>query len=162
MGVASCRSIFILSDVVYNRAFVSFWFSVRYLNAIRGKRVRAVGCRPGPRPGPGTLLMPFSLSHFSFPRSNIPLPLFHLSPPPLALGGIPVSGCRRSSSPELSSPSLPLSSPLPPSSLPRVALLAGRHPRVALPADRRPPAWPLSSAPSVTMPPGSAPCPAPR
>jgi hypothetical protein len=48
-----------------------------------------------------------------FSRNNFPLPLFHLPPPPLALGGIPVSGCRRSSSLEVSSP-YPLLSLLPP------------------------------------------------
>jgi hypothetical protein len=62
-----------------------------------------------------------SLSHFLFPRSNFPLPLLHLSSISLALGGIPMNGCCRSSSPEVSSLSLPLSSPLPPSSLHRVA-----------------------------------------
>jgi hypothetical protein len=112
MGVASCQSIFILFDVVYNRAFVSFRFSVRDLNVISGKRVRAVGCRPslGPRPTcgaahPGSVLArpwrptphacpPFSLISL-FPCNNFHLPLFHLSPPPLALVGIPLSGCRR-------------------------------------------------------------------
>jgi hypothetical protein len=48
MGVASYRSIFLLSNVVSNRAFVSFRFSVRDLDSIRGKRVRAVGFRPDP------------------------------------------------------------------------------------------------------------------
>jgi hypothetical protein len=120
MGVASCRSIFLLSDVVSNRAFVSFCFSVRDLDSIRSKRVRVVGFWPGPwrgpwRPPPLRGAPNPSLSHFLFPRNNFPLPLFHLTLISLALGGIPVSGCRRSSSPEVSPP-LPLSSPsfLPP------------------------------------------------
>jgi hypothetical protein len=127
MVVASCRSIFLLSDVVSNRAFVSFRFSVRDLNAIRGKRVRAVGCQPGPQPGPvrgvapprptqprraaGALPPPMhvppSLS-FLFSRATTSLSLSSTSP---CLGGIPVSSCCRSSSPKVSSPSLRLSSP---------------------------------------------------
>jgi hypothetical protein len=109
--------------------------------------------RGPPRPSPGAPLAPSPhtppLSHFSFP-SNFPLPLFHLSPPPLALGGIPVSGCHRSWSPELSSPSLPLSSPLPPPYLPCAA--PGRPfpgARLALPADRRLPTRPLTGAPGA-------------
>jgi hypothetical protein len=73
---------------------------------------------PGPWPNPASgALSPCarptpSLSHFLSPRSNFPLPLFHLSSISLALCGILVSGCRRSSRLEVSSPSLPLSSPL--------------------------------------------------
>jgi hypothetical protein len=124
MVVASCRSIFLLYDVVSNRAFVLFRFLIRDLNSVRGKRERAVGCRPDPRPrrAPGAVLPPcaphpsLSLS-FSFPMQQLPSPSL---PPPLALGGIPVSGCHRSSSHEVSSPSLPLSSPssLPPPTRP--------------------------------------------
>jgi hypothetical protein len=108
-----------------------------------------------------------SLSHFLFPRSNFPLPLLHLSSISLALGGIPMNGCCRSSSPEVSSLSLPLSSPLPPSSLHRVAsgwsapvppLHALRPPppqRGLLPAPGRPPACPGASTPAR---PRAAPC----
>jgi hypothetical protein len=81
-----------------------------------------VGCRHGPRPSPAhgvarhdptrprrappPMRAPTPLPLiFPFPRSNFPLPLFHLPPPHLALGGIPVSGCRRSLSPKVSFPS---------------------------------------------------------
>jgi hypothetical protein len=83
-----------------------------------------VGSRPDPwrdppRPSPGARALaplprrapnPLPLI-LSFPRSN--LPLFHLSPPLLALGWILVSGCHLSSSPEVSflSPLFSLSSP---------------------------------------------------
>jgi hypothetical protein len=85
-----------------------------------------------------------SLSHFLFTCSNFPLPLLHLSSISLALGGIPMNGCCRSSSPEVSSLSLPLSSPLlsllPPST---VWPLVG-PPRCppARPPGPPPPAWP--------------------
>ena len=130
MGVASCRSIFLLSDAVSNRVFVPFQSSIHNLDSIRGKRVRAEGFSPGSRPRlsrgstqpsltPGVNLAPSPhappLSHFLFPRSKFTLPLFHLSSISLALGGIPVSGCHRSSSLEVSSPSLFLSSPSSPS-----------------------------------------------
>jgi hypothetical protein len=121
MVVTSCRSIFLLSDVMSNRAFVSFQFLIHDLNSVSGKRERAMGCWLGPRPTrPGTPLAPLSppmrastpLS-FSFPaRSNFPLPLFHLSS---------TSPCPRWDSGERLPPiveprgELPLSSPHPPS-----------------------------------------------
>jgi hypothetical protein len=85
MVVASCRSIFILSDVVYNHTFVSFRFSVRDLNAIRGKRMRAVGCRPDPArpvawptsapprraPSPHPMCVPSPLSLSLFPSRAV-------------------------------------------------------------------------------------------
>jgi hypothetical protein len=85
---------------------------------------------------------------FPFPCSNFPLPFFHLSPPSLALGGIPVSGCHRSSSPEVSFPS-PFFSPSSPSltlravpptrpALPGAALARRPAPRVACPRRGRP------------------------
>jgi hypothetical protein len=119
--------------------------------------------RGPPRPSPGAPLAPSPhtppLSHFSFP-SNFPLPLFHLSPPPLALGGIPVSGCHRSWSPELSSPSLPLSSPssLPPLRGPWPPLPRRAHGPARQPP---PPTRPLSGVAPVRRPPGAAPSVAP-
>jgi hypothetical protein len=69
---------------------------------------RAPGAPPPMRaPTPLPLIFPL-------PRSNLPLPLFHLPPPSLALGGMLVRGCRRSSSPEVSFLS-PLFSPSSPS-----------------------------------------------
>jgi hypothetical protein len=47
MVVASCWSIFILSDVVSDRALMSFRFSTHDLISIRVRRERAVGCRRG-------------------------------------------------------------------------------------------------------------------
>jgi hypothetical protein len=51
MGVASCRSIYILSDVVFNRASVSFRFSFRDLIPISGRACSGFPARPGPAPG---------------------------------------------------------------------------------------------------------------
>jgi hypothetical protein len=102
-----------------------------------------------------------SLSHFLFTCSNFPLPLLHLSSISLALGGIPMNGCCRSSSPEVSSLSLPLSSPLlsllPPSTVwplvgpPRCPPARPPAPppqRGLLPAPSRPPACPGASTPA--------------
>jgi hypothetical protein len=50
MVVASCRSIFLLCDAVFNRASVSFRFFIRVFISIRGRV--AVGFRPGPRSVP--------------------------------------------------------------------------------------------------------------
>jgi hypothetical protein len=55
--------------------------------------------------GPPPPCAPLSLSLIFFSPAATSLSLSPTSlPPPLALGGIPVSGCRRSSSPEVSSP----------------------------------------------------------
>jgi hypothetical protein len=70
MGVASCRSIFLLSDVVSNYAVVLFRFSVRDLDSIRGKWVRAVGLQPSPRSGPAPGAPPDALP----PHARIPTP----------------------------------------------------------------------------------------
>jgi hypothetical protein len=81
-----------------------------------------VGSRLGPRPSARPMARPTPAQArpqpppliLSFPCSYLPLPLFHLSPPLLALGWIPMSGCRRSSSLMVSFPS-PLFSPSSPS-----------------------------------------------
>jgi hypothetical protein len=98
---------------------------------------------------------PLSLIFFSHAATSLSLSSISI-PCHLALGWIPGSGCRRSSSPEVSSPSLPLPSPLPPSSLPSAPparCLPGRAPLLdapghALPADPRlrAPAWPPVAA----------------
>jgi hypothetical protein len=137
-----------LYDVVSNRAFVLFRFLIRDLNSVRGKRERVVGRRPDPRPrrAPGAILPPPPLSlSFSFPTQQLPSPSL---PPPLALGGIPVSGCHRSSSHEVSSPSLPLSSPssFPPPTRPCPA------PPAARPCPVPPGHEPLSEAPRSRAP----------
>jgi hypothetical protein len=43
MGVASCRSIFLLSDVVFNRVFASSRFGFRFAIGLRLVLVRVVG-----------------------------------------------------------------------------------------------------------------------
>jgi hypothetical protein len=52
MGVASCRSIFLLFDVVFNRASVSPRFGFRFAIGFRSVVVCVVGFRLGPRPSP--------------------------------------------------------------------------------------------------------------
>jgi hypothetical protein len=52
MGVASCRSIFLLSDVVFNRVFNSSRFGFRFAIGFRSVVVRAMGFRPATRPNP--------------------------------------------------------------------------------------------------------------
>jgi hypothetical protein len=105
MVVASCRSIFLLSNVVFNRASVSFRFSTRVFLSISGRVCSGFLGQP--------LARPLSLSHFRFPLSNFPLPLFHLLCPRCDL----VDGYRRSSDSKESFPS--------PSSLPPLLSLFG-------------------------------------
>jgi hypothetical protein len=99
MSVASCRIIFLLSDVVFNRVFAWSRFGFRFVIGFRLVVVRVVGfcpvvrpnpvhpspARPGPGPrAPGALPLPMrppsllSLSpHSIFPAQQLP-PL-HLS-----------------------------------------------------------------------------------
>jgi hypothetical protein len=137
MGDASCRSIFLLSDVVSDHASVSFWFSIRGLFSISGRACSGSLAWPVARPGlalaPHPPCVPLSsLSHFLFPCSNFSLPLFHILCPRCD----PVDGYHRSSSPKVSSPSPPISSPLPPF-LP---------PLRAAPCDLWPAAWPRAAS----------------
>jgi hypothetical protein len=143
MVVASCRSIFLLSDVVFNRASVSFCFSIRVFLSISGRACSGFSARPGPwRPLP----LPIS---FSFPAQQLPLPLFHLLCPRCD----PVDGCRRSSDAKVSFPSPLLYLSLP-SSLPvRVA---------PLPLGARPRRCPCPSPRRGLVQPLAAPCPSPR
>jgi hypothetical protein len=115
--------------------------------------VRAVGSRPVPRSGrpvarplaPSPLCAP-PPSLIFFSRTTTSLSLSSIS---LALGGIPVNGCHRSSSPEVSS-SLFLS-PLPPSSRAAPARPPA-HPHAAprlYPRLLRRPGAALSAAPDV-------------
>jgi hypothetical protein len=98
MGVASCRSIFLLSDVVFNRVSVSPRFGFRFAIGFRSVVVCVVGFRPGPRPSPARssapqapphppCVPPPSLSHFvsraTTSSPSLP-PLSHL----LALGDL--------------------------------------------------------------------------
>jgi hypothetical protein len=105
--------------------FVQFWFSIRDLIMIRSRRERVAGSRPGPwrgHPSSGArALVPLLRRHTPPPPPHSFFPVQQLPslPPLLALGWIPVSGCCRSSSPEVSFPS-PLFSP----SSPSLSLLA--------------------------------------
>jgi hypothetical protein len=80
MSVASCRSIFLLSDVVSNRASISFRSSIRDLFSISGHESSGFSARPLARAPwrPSPMRAPLPLSHFLFPRSNFPLPLLQL------------------------------------------------------------------------------------
>jgi hypothetical protein len=104
MYVASCRSIFILSDVVYNRAFVSFRFSVRDGSA--WPMVRPTPAQPRRAPG---ALPPCAPSLSFLFSQQLPSP----SLPPLS-----TSPCPRWDSSERLPPlveprvELPISSPL--------------------------------------------------
>jgi hypothetical protein len=126
MGVASCRSIFLLSDVVFNRASVSPRFGFRFAIGFRSVVACVVGLCPGPRPSttqpkaaqpsPGRApLAPHPHAHLSLsliwfshaatpPPSPFLPPLSHL----FALGD-PVDGYRRFLDPKVSSPLLSLS-----------------------------------------------------
>jgi hypothetical protein len=100
MSVASCRSIFLLYDVMFNRVFVSSRFGFRFAIGFRSVVVRVVGfwprnatqpdplwpARPGaPAPLPCAPSSPFSsLLSFNFPAQQPPL--LHLSLPCGALG----------------------------------------------------------------------------
>jgi hypothetical protein len=88
MGVASCRSIFLFSDVVFNRASVSPRFGFRFAFGFRSVVVcvlwASVPARDPTRPSPARLGVPparpwrptppcapsLSLSHLIFPRNN--------------------------------------------------------------------------------------------
>jgi hypothetical protein len=79
MGVASCRSIFLLSDVVFNRVFASSRFEFRFAIGFRLVVVHVVGFRPATRP---SLARP-GLAQLgpSWPaRPWRPLPLPHVRP----------------------------------------------------------------------------------
>jgi hypothetical protein len=52
MGVASCRGIFLLPDVVSNRVFVLSHFGFRFAIGFRLVVVRVVGFRPVAQPSP--------------------------------------------------------------------------------------------------------------
>jgi hypothetical protein len=101
MGVASCRGIFRLPDVVFNRVFVLSRFGFRFAIRFRSVVVRVVGFRLATQPslaqpGPALAVCPWcstspyarppslSLSLIQFSRAQ--LPLFHLSLLPYALG----------------------------------------------------------------------------
>jgi hypothetical protein len=141
MGVASCRSIFLLSDVVFNRVFVSSCFGFRFMIGFRSVVVRVVGFCPATRPSPARSALaraplapvpppcapPFSpFLSFDFPAQQPPL--LHLSLSPYGALGFgdgdrqiwtprcaPLHSPSHSPSPSLSSPPvlLPCVRPLP-------------------------------------------------
>jgi hypothetical protein len=134
MGVASYRSFFLLSDVIFNRTFVSFRFGFQFTLGFRSMVACVMGFCPGPHPSParpglaqsGLALdarplrptppmrvpPPLSLSQL-FSRattsSNLSItllpPLLHLLCPRCD----PVSGCCDRASPKVSPTSLSLS-----------------------------------------------------
>jgi hypothetical protein len=108
MGVASCQSIILLSDVESDCVSASFRFSIRDLIPISGHVCSGFSTRPLPPPPP-PCAPPLSIS-FSFPAQQLPSPSLPPLSHPLCPGCDPVDGCRRSSDPEVSSPS-PLLSP---------------------------------------------------
>jgi hypothetical protein len=129
MGVASCRSIFILSDVVFNRASVSPRFGFRFTIGFRSVVACVVGSRPGlAQPGPSAppspCAPPPSLYLILFPTQQPPPtplpPLFHLLCPRCD----PVDGCHDRRSPRWAPTSLSLPLPSPFSSLPHKPMLA--------------------------------------
>jgi hypothetical protein len=182
MGVASCRSIFLLSNVVFNHASVSPRFGFRFAIGFRPVVVCVVGFHPDLRPSPArpsparprAPLAPHSPSlSFGFPTQQLPLPLlpfFHL----FALGD-PVDGYRRFLDPKVSSPllslslSLSLSLPFPlpracPWPLARASLHGPRPPAARLRPPRRarprpPGVWTLAPAARPPWPRGTAPGP---
>jgi hypothetical protein len=151
MGVASCRSIFLLSNVVFNRTSASFWFSIHDFLSIGGRAcsgfpargpARPLARTPGAPPPPCT---PTSLYLIFFSRATTPSPflppLFHLLCPRCD----PVDGYRRLLDPKVSSPST-----LPPS--PSLSLGAWTPAPAPQCADPRP--LPLRCvAPAVPLPP---------
>jgi hypothetical protein len=89
MSVASCRGIFLLSDVVFNRASVSPRFGFRFAIGFQLVVVRVVGSLPGSsrpspaQPGPGRAPQ-------TPPMRAQPLPLYLIlfpaqQPPPTSL-----------------------------------------------------------------------------
>jgi hypothetical protein len=118
MSVASCRSIFPLSDVVFNCASVSprFGFLIRNWIPISGRSCCGLLSRPTTQPGPARSRAhphPHAppLSHFvsraATPSPSLP-PLSHLH----ALGD-PVDGYHRIFDPKVSSSHSPSPSPFP-------------------------------------------------
>jgi hypothetical protein len=105
MSVASCRIIFLLSDVVFNRVFAWSRFGFRFVIGFRLVVVRVVGfcpvVRPNPvhpspaRPGPGPRAPGARARRPAPPHApplpSLPFPSFNFSraatssPPPLTL-----------------------------------------------------------------------------
>jgi hypothetical protein len=158
MSVASCRSIFLLSNVVLYRASASPRFRFRFAIGFRSVVVCVVGFRPGSRPSPvrpGLALSwrpslhpcarspSLSLSLNFFPRNNS-LSLSSTSLSPTSSLGDPVTVIAEFLDPQGALPPTPLSLPPPPlSSPPRGAPCSRRR----APA-RHGPAWPPTLPPA--------------
>jgi hypothetical protein len=180
MGVASCRGIFHLSDVVFNRVFVSSRFGFRFAIGIQYVVACVVGFRPGPRPSPawprlarpcpGAPLPPphappcLSLSSFNFPAHNSHSPTSLSSPlcPRCSGDGYHWILIPEVSFPLLSLPPLLFLSPFPLPSLRAPSSPRALHPmapcaRLAVPPSALPPAarlaWRPCPAPSGSRPP---------
>jgi hypothetical protein len=181
MGVASCRSTFLC--LILRVRLVLSRFSVRDWSLCRASRIGScmswVSIREVARPSPArsgpALHAPdahppmrpllLSLSHLDFPRSNLPLPLPPLSPRgALGIG----DDDHQNLDPEVSSPSLLLSLPLPPILFPAPPLsLPCARRRLPLPLPRRggacpppPQPPPCAAAPAPALVPRRRPAPA--
>jgi hypothetical protein len=75
MSVASCQSIFLLYDVVFNCASVSPHFGFRFAIGFLSVVVCVVDFCPSPALAHAP---PSSLSLILFPAQQLPLPPFHL------------------------------------------------------------------------------------
>jgi hypothetical protein len=74
MSVASCQSIFLLSDVVFNRVLVSSRFGFRFAIGFRLVVVRVMGFWPRDATQPGPALARTPLAPLPLPHACAPSP----------------------------------------------------------------------------------------